>query len=161
MICHPARIRPLRRQQLQHRQQKIRDPLRLLDAEMVLLAQHVGQRPVPQAVDVAQLALAVEDLLRPFSRDAQGFGEGAEQLDDLRDVVVVFAVFGAGLWVEEVVACDEFEDLRASLARRHSFTRGEGITIAAILQTSVLAPHLAPKMTSGDRYCRVWISFVK
>jgi hypothetical protein len=39
------------------------------------------------------------------------FGEGAEQLDDLRDVVVVFAVFGAGLGVEEVVACDEFEGL--------------------------------------------------
>lgn len=34
-------------------------------------------------------------------------------------------------------------------------------TIAAILQTSVLAPHLAPRMTSGERYCRVWISLVK
>lgn len=34
-------------------------------------------------------------------------------------------------------------------------------TIAAILHTSVLAPHLAPSMTSGDRYCRVWMSFVK
>jgi len=66
---------------------------------------------VPQAVDVAQLALAVEDLLRPFARDAQGFREGAEEFDDLRDVVVVFAVFGAGLRVEEVVARDEFEDL--------------------------------------------------
>ena len=31
----------------------------------------------------------------------------------------------------------------------------------AILQTSVLAPHLAPRMTSGDLYCRVWMSFVK
>lgn len=34
-------------------------------------------------------------------------------------------------------------------------------TIAAMLQTSVLAPHLAPSMTSGDRYCLVWMSFVK
>ena len=34
-------------------------------------------------------------------------------------------------------------------------------TIAAMLQTSVLAPHLAPRITSGERYCRVWISFVK
>lgn len=33
--------------------------------------------------------------------------------------------------------------------------------MAAMLHTSVLAPHLAPKITSGDRYCRVWISFVK
>lgn len=34
-------------------------------------------------------------------------------------------------------------------------------TMAAMLQTSVLAPHLAPRMTSGERYWRVWISFVK
>ena len=66
---------------------------------------------MPQAVDIAQLALAVEDFLRPFAGDAEGFGESAEELDDLRDVVVVFAVFGARLRVEEVVACDEFEDL--------------------------------------------------
>ena len=66
---------------------------------------------MPQAVDIAQLAFAVENFLRPFAGDAEGFGEGAEELDDLRDMVVVFAVFGARLWVEEVVACDEFEDL--------------------------------------------------
>jgi hypothetical protein len=35
------------------------------------------------------------------------------------------------------------------------------LTIAAILQTSVLAPHLLPRMTSGDLYCLVWMSFVK
>lgn len=34
-------------------------------------------------------------------------------------------------------------------------------TIAAILHTSVLAPHFAPSMTSGERYWRVWMSFVK
>lgn len=33
--------------------------------------------------------------------------------------------------------------------------------MAAMLQTSVLAPHFAPRMTSGDRYCRVWMSLVK
>lgn len=33
--------------------------------------------------------------------------------------------------------------------------------MAAILHTSVLAPHFAPRMTSGDRYCRVWMSLVK
>jgi hypothetical protein len=64
-------------------------------------------------VDVAELAFAVEDFLGPFAGEAEGFGEGAEELDDLRDVVVVFAVFGAGLRIEEVVACDEFEDLLA------------------------------------------------
>lgn len=33
--------------------------------------------------------------------------------------------------------------------------------MAAILQTSVLAPHFPPRMTSGERYCLVWMSFVK
>ena len=66
---------------------------------------------MPQPVDVAQLALAVEDFGRPFSGEAEVAGKGAEELDDLRDMVVVFAVFGAGLGVEEVVAGYELEDL--------------------------------------------------
>lgn len=37
--------------------------------------------------------------------------EVSEEFDDLCDVVVVFAVFGAGLWIEEVVASDELKDL--------------------------------------------------
>lgn len=61
---------------------------------------------MPQAVDVPQFPLSREDLLGPFPREAEGAGEGPEQLDDLRDVVVVFAVFCARLRVEEVVACD-------------------------------------------------------
>jgi len=62
-------------------------------------------------VDVPELALAIEDFLAPFAGDAEVLGESAEQLDDLRDVVVVFAVFRTGLRVEEVVAGDEFEGL--------------------------------------------------
>jgi hypothetical protein len=38
----------------------------------------------------------------------------AEQLDDLSDMIIVFAIFGAGLWVEEVVARDELKDLDRS-----------------------------------------------
>jgi hypothetical protein len=60
---------------------------------------------VPQAVNVTQLALSIKDLLAPFPGEAERFGEGAEQFDDLRNVVVVFAVFCAGLRVKEVVAC--------------------------------------------------------
>jgi hypothetical protein len=78
---------------------------------MVLFFEDVGEGPVAESVDVAELAFAVEDFLRPFPGHAEGFGEGAEELDDLSDVVVIFAVFGAGLGVEEVVACYEFEDL--------------------------------------------------
>jgi hypothetical protein len=62
-------------------------------------------------MDVTQLAFSVEDLLRPFPGEAERFGEGAEEFDDLGDVVVIFAIFGAGLGVEEVVTCDEFEGL--------------------------------------------------
>ena len=78
---------------------------------MVLLTQDVGKGPVAQAVDVAELAFAVEDFLRPFAADAQRFGEGAQQLDDLCYVIIVFAVLCARLRVEEVVACDKFEGL--------------------------------------------------
>lgn len=67
-----------------------------------------------QSVDVAELAFAIEDLLRPLARDAETFGEGAEEFDNLSNVVVVFPVLGAGLRVEEVVTCDELEYLRKS-----------------------------------------------
>jgi hypothetical protein len=113
-------------------------------------------------MDVPELALAVEYLLRPLARDTQALGEGPEQLDDLRDMIVIFAVFGARLWVEEIVSGDEFEDLRGRVSgdrdRGGRFLR---LTMHAILHTSVLAPHFAPKMTSGERYCLVWMSLVK
>lgn len=48
-----------------------------------------------EAVDVAKLAFAIKDLLRPFAGKALRFGEWTKELDDLRDVVVVFTVFGA------------------------------------------------------------------
>ena len=80
-------------------------------------------------------------------------------------MVVVFAVFCAGLRIEEVVACYELEYLFASSVSPPLPQARSGVvrshTIAAILQTSVLAPHFAPNMTSGERYCLVWISFVK
>ena len=69
-----------------------------------------------QAVDVAELALACEDLLRPLARQAEGLRERAEQLDYLRDVVVVFAILGARLGVEEVVAGDQFKGLRTQVS---------------------------------------------
>lgn len=69
---------------------------------------------MPQTVDVPKFTFTVEDLLRPFPREAEGAGERTQELDDLCDVVVVFAVFGAGLGVEEVVAGYEFEGLESS-----------------------------------------------
>jgi len=55
-------------------------------------------------VDIAELAFTVEDLLRPLSCKTEGFGERPHELDYLRNVIVVFAVFGTGLGVKEVVA---------------------------------------------------------
>lgn len=74
-------------------------------------------------------------------------------------MVVVFAVFSPGLRIEKIVASDEFEDLGS----QHNAALGsfEILTMHAILHTSVLAPHLEPTITSGDLYCRVWISLVK
>ena len=56
-------------------------------------------------MDVSKFALAVKDFLGIFSGQGKRTGEGAEEFNDLRNMVIVFAVFGAGLRVEEVVAC--------------------------------------------------------
>jgi hypothetical protein len=111
MARHAAGVGTLGGHQLEHGQEEVADAAGLFHAKVVFLAQHVGQGPVAQAVDVAELAFAVEDLLRPLAADAERFGKRAEQLDDLCNVVVVFAVLGAGLRVEEIVACDKLESL--------------------------------------------------
>jgi hypothetical protein len=62
-------------------------------------------------MNVAELAFSVEDFLAPFAGETERFWEGAKELDDLRYMVVVLAVFGSGLGVEEVVACYKLEYL--------------------------------------------------
>jgi hypothetical protein len=114
VIAHSACIRPSLGQKLQHRRQEPCDPVRLLHAEMILFLEDVRQRPMSEPMDISELAFAVEDFLRPFAGEAERFGEWAEQFDDLRDVVVVFAVLSAGLGIEEVVTRDEFKDLDTS-----------------------------------------------
>lgn len=57
-------------------------------------------------MDVAEFALSREDLLRPLAILRKGARKWSEKFDDLSDVIVVFTVLGAGLRVEEVVACD-------------------------------------------------------
>jgi len=63
VVGHSARVRPVRRQQLQHGKQHLSDSYRFLNPEVVFFSQHVWQGPMSQAVNVSQLALAVEDLL--------------------------------------------------------------------------------------------------
>ena len=62
-------------------------------------------------MDVAQFALSVEDLLRPFPRQTQRLREGSQKFDDLCNVIVIFAVLSARLGIEQVVASDQLENL--------------------------------------------------
>ena len=62
-------------------------------------------------MDVPQVSLSVEDLLRPLAGEAEGLGERPEQFDDLSNMIVVLPILGAGLRVKEVVARDEFKNL--------------------------------------------------
>lgn len=115
MTGHAAGVCSLLGHELQHRSQESGDALRLVLFEMVFLLQDVGQRPVPQSVNVPQLAFAVEDLLAPLAAKTERAREGAKQFDDLRNVVVVLAVFCARLRIEEVVARNQLKDLFASV----------------------------------------------
>ena len=69
-------------------------------------------------MNVSELAFAIEDFLRPFTGDAERFGKLSKQFDDLSDMVVVFAIFGASLWIKEVIACNELKDLIMLAANR-------------------------------------------
>jgi len=55
---------------------------------------------MPQPVDIPQFAFPVENLLRPFTAETERFGERAEELNNLGDMIVVFAVFSTGLRVK-------------------------------------------------------------
>jgi hypothetical protein len=69
---------------------------------------------VSETVNVAKLSPAIENLLRPLAGQAKLLGERSKKLDDLGNVVVVLAVLGARLRIEEVVAGYEFKDLQPS-----------------------------------------------
>ena len=62
-------------------------------------------------MDISQFALAGKDLLRPFTGYSHGLGERTEQFDDLRNVVIIFAVLRPRLRIEQVIARDQFKDL--------------------------------------------------
>ena len=66
---------------------------------------------MPQAVNVSEFALAGENFLRPLASHVKRPWECAQELNDLSDVVVIFAVLGARLGVEEIIASDQFENL--------------------------------------------------
>jgi hypothetical protein len=78
---------------------------------MILLSKNVRQSPVPETVDIPQFAFTIKDLLRPLPRQAERFRKGAQEFNDLRDVIVVFAILGPRLWIEKIVARDQLKNL--------------------------------------------------
>lgn len=78
MTGHAAGVCSLLWHELQHRSQESGDALGLFLFEMVFLLEDVGERPVPQSVNVPQLAFAVEDLLAPLTAKAERAREGAK-----------------------------------------------------------------------------------
>ena len=70
-------------------------------------------------MDVSQVAALLEDFLRPLAGGAELAGKWSQKLDDLSNVVVVLAVLGAGLGVEEVVPGDQLKDLDGNALNDH------------------------------------------
>lgn len=71
VIAHAACIRSALGWQIEHWSKKVGDSVCLFHRKMILLPENVWERPVSQSVDVAELALAIENFLRPFSGQAQ------------------------------------------------------------------------------------------
>ncbi len=65
-----------------------------------------------ESMNVAELTFTIKDLLGPFTTKAEGLWEWPEKFNNLSDVVVVFAIFGARLRIEQIVPSDEFENLK-------------------------------------------------
>jgi len=59
-----------------------------------------------KAVNVAKFTLATEYFLGPFARETEVTREWTQKLNDLSNVIIVFAVLGARLRVKEVITCD-------------------------------------------------------
>lgn len=60
---HAAGVGALFRHELEERQQEVGNAPTLFVLEVVLFAQHVGQGPVAETVDIAQVTLSIKDLL--------------------------------------------------------------------------------------------------
>ena len=73
-------------------------------------------------------------------------------------MVVVLAIPGSGSRVEQVITDLEHKKVNNRQIRGDA---GTGLTTHATLHISALVPHFETSITSGQRYCRVWISSMK
>lgn len=62
---------------------------------MILFPQHVRKRPLAQPMDVTKVALAAENLLGPLAAETQRPWEPTQKLNDLGNVIIIFAIFGS------------------------------------------------------------------
>ena len=69
-------------------------------------------------MNVSEFALSSEDLLRPFAVHVKLTRKGAEELDYLGNMVVIFSILSTRLRVKEVISCNQFKNLCLSLYRR-------------------------------------------
>lgn len=100
---------PLIRVVLEHRRKEVGELAGRVRLPAVLLGEHVVQVPRLQADDVAQFALLVEVVARLLAGVDDRLGNVAQQLDDVRQMVLVARVPVARVRLEQVVAGRQLE----------------------------------------------------
>ncbi|GMR43376.1 hypothetical protein PMAYCL1PPCAC_13571 [Pristionchus mayeri] len=95
--------------ELEHRGEEGSELQRLLEVPLVLLQQDFHHRPWLQLVDVQQLAYLVEEVPPVGALLVDSGRDRPEQLDDVRQMIVVPRVVRTLVWLEEVVARGQLE----------------------------------------------------
>ena len=106
---------------LQHGQQEVRECLRFILLNQILVREHLFDGPVAETLDAAQIPLAVEVLARVFAREGQVLGHPTQKLHHLSDVVVVFVVVLPFARLKQKVTRYHFEN---SASERPDVCRG-------------------------------------
>ena len=74
---------------VEHGQEKVGELCGVARTPLVLFGEHLVQLPRPQLIDVTQLTALAKELARVLAHHGHVVGYGPEQLDDVRDVVLV------------------------------------------------------------------------
>ena len=109
MVDHSAGIGPVLWLQCQHGQQEIGNVNCVAHGKLVLFHQHIFQAPRLQFGDAVEIAVGIKKVSRIVALLQHGAWERANQLDDLRHVVVVLGVRLPASRIEQVVACQQLK----------------------------------------------------
>ena len=77
---------------------------------VILLEEHLGQRPVAQGLDVPELATPVEVSVGATTPGDQILWHGSQEFDEECQVVLISWVFVGGLGVKKVVTGCELKN---------------------------------------------------